>query len=212
MNSRVVQGPAGERAQFRLENAFSFPDPGVTASLNDPSHDFAPRFGLAYRVRNGRVIRSGFGLFYTQPTVANVTLLYRNPPRNQQNTYNTNIDAPDLTLADGFRTANQAAGSTVPPDLVTIPQDYGPGYAETWSFNIQQSLAGGWVAEVGYLGSHTLHLDNAHTDNSPPSPGPGSVQSRRPIPQWGAFVCSEPTACRTTTLCKRDFRAATGTG
>ena len=136
-------------------------------------------------MRDSTVIRSGFGLFYTQPTVANVTLLYRNPPRNQQNTYNTNLDAPDLSLADGFRSANQAAGSTVPPDLVTIPQDYGPGYAETWTFNIQQNLRGGWVAEVGYVGSHTLHLDNAHTENTPRSPGPGAVQARRPISQWG---------------------------
>jgi len=66
---------------------------------------------------------------------------------------------------------------------VTIPWDYGPGYAQTWTFNVQQSLHG-WVAEVGYTGSHTLHLDSAHTENTPP-PGPGAVQPRRPIQQWG---------------------------
>lgn len=174
----------GNARNFDWKTLSLFPEPGATSALNDPSHNFAPRFGLAYRLRNSTVLRGGFGLFYTQPTVANVTLLYRNPPRNQQNTYNTNLDAPDLTLADGFRSANQAAGSTVPPDLVTIPRDYGPGYAETWTFNIQQSLPGGWVAEAGYVGSHTLHLDNAHTENVP-LPGAGNVQARRPIQQWG---------------------------
>jgi hypothetical protein len=92
---------------------------------------------------------------------------------------------PDLTLADGFRTQNRAPGSTVPADLVTIPLDYGPGYAQTYTLNIQQSLPGGWVGEVGYVGSHTLHLDNAHTENVPLTPGAGAVQARRPIQQWG---------------------------
>jgi hypothetical protein len=67
---------------------------------------------------------------------------------------------------------------------VTIPQDYRPGYAQTWTFNIQQRLPANWVAEVGYVGSHTLHLDSAHTENTPP-PGAGAVQARRPFQQWG---------------------------
>ena len=37
---------------------------------------------------------------------------------------------------------------------------------------------------MGYTGSHTLHLDSAHTENTPP-PGAGAVQARRPLQQWG---------------------------
>jgi hypothetical protein len=128
-------------------------------------------------------VRGGYGIFFTQPTMANVALMFRNPPRNASNTYNTNLDAPDLTLADGFLTQRKNTAAAPPPDIVTIPYDYGPGYAQTWTFNIQQSVHG-WVAEVGYSGSHTLHLDSAHTENTPP-PGAGAVQPRRPIQQWG---------------------------
>jgi Carboxypeptidase regulatory-like domain len=175
----------GNARNFDWKTLSLFPAPGVTAPLNDPSNDFAPRFGFAYNLKKtGTVIRGGYGIFFTQPTMANVTLLYRNPPRNSANTYITNLADPNLTLANGF--VSSALGATAPASLVSIPQDYGPGYAQSWSLNIQQKLPGNWVAEVGYVGSHTLHLDSAHTDNVPP-PEPGVVQSNRPLQQWGAI-------------------------
>lgn len=175
----------GNARNFDWKTLSLFPDPGKTAPLNNPHNDFAPRIGFAYNFKNtGTVVRGGYGIFFTQPTTANVTLLYRNPPRNLSNTYNTNLNSPNLTLADGFLSTQLATGAPAPASLVTIPLDYGPGYAQTWTFNIQQKLHGNWVAEVGYTGSHTLHLDSAHTENTPP-PGPGAVQARRPLQQWG---------------------------
>ena len=174
----------GNARNFDWKTLNLFPDPGKTAPLNNASNDFAPRAGFAYNLnKTGTVIRGGFGLFFTQPTMANVTLLYRNPPRNLSNTYTTVLSNPNLTLANGFL-SSQLGTTTTPASLVSIPQDYGPGYEEMWTFNIQQKLPGNWVAEVGYVGSHTLHLDSAHTENTP-LPGPGAVQARRPLPQWG---------------------------
>jgi len=176
----------GNARNFNWQTLSLFPAPGATAPLNNSTNSVGPRFGLAYNLnKTGTVIRGGYGMYFTQPTIANVTLLYRNPPLNQSNTYNTNLSNPNLTLANGF--LSSAVGtSTTPPSLVSIPQDYGPGYAQTWTLNVQQKLPGGWVAEVGYIGSHTLHLDSAHTGNVP-QPGPGVVQSNRPYPQWAAI-------------------------
>jgi hypothetical protein len=157
-----------------------FPAPGVTAPLNDPANRLAPRFGLAYRASEKTVVRTGFGIFTTTPTTANVNLLYTNPPVNASQFLFTNLAAPNLTLAN----LQTGTSSTAPPALLTIPKDYGPGYSEQWSLNVQRQLPGAWVAEIGYVGSHTLHLDNALSLNEPPTPGPGTVQSRRPIQQY----------------------------
>lgn len=174
----------GMARNFDWSTLSLFPAPGTAAPLNDGSNGFAPRIGLAYNFeKTGTVVRAGFGMFYTQPTVANVNLMGRNPPANSSNTYITNLAAPNLTLADGFLSSQLSTGAPPPAALVTIPQDYGPGYAQSWSLNIQQRLPANWVAEVGYVGSHTLHLDSAHTANTPP-PGPGAVQARRPLQQW----------------------------
>ncbi len=174
----------GNARSFNWKTLSLFPDPGATAPLNDPSHGVAPRIGFAYNIgKTGTIIRGGYGIFFTQPTMANITLLYRNPPRNLSNTYTTNLASPNLTLGSGFL-STQLGGTAAPASLVSIPRDYGPGYAQSWTFNIQQKLPGNWVGEVGYVGSHTLHLDSAHTANTPP-PGPGAVQPRRPLQQWG---------------------------
>ena len=175
----------GDARNFNWQTLSLFPAPHATGPLNDASNNLAPRFGFAYSLtKTGTVIRGGYGIFLTQPTVANVTLLYRNPPLNQSNTYLTNLANPNLTLANGFVSSN--LGAAAPLSLVSIPQDYGPGYAQTWTLNIQQKLMRNWVAELGYIGSHTLHLDSAHTANVPP-PEPGVVQSNRPLQQWGAI-------------------------
>lgn len=177
----------GQARNFDWKTLAQFPEPGMTADLNDASHNLAPRFGFAYRLSNTTVIRGGFGIFFTLPTTANVNLLNRNPPLNDMKQFFTDLNAPDLTLEDGFRIEKLQTAPPRPPDILTIPIDYGPGYAQMWNFNIQQGLPGGWVGEIGYAGSHTLGLDNAHTDNNPLTPGPGAVQDRRPIARFASI-------------------------
>jgi len=171
---------SGHARNFDWTSLTLFPDPGTTAALTDPANRFAPRFGFAYRATDNTVVRGGFGIFTTTPTTANVNLLYTNPPVNATQFLFTDLTNPNLTLAN----LQTGTASTAPPGLLTVPKDYGPGYAEQWSLNVQRQLPGNWVAEVGYVGSHTLHLDSAHSLNEPLTPGPGTVQSRRPIQQY----------------------------
>jgi outer membrane receptor protein involved in Fe transport len=172
----------GIARNLNLDTLELFPEPGATAPLNEGSHDWAPRLGVTYRLTDDTVVRGGYGIYITQPTMANVALMFRNPPFNREDTFNTNRANPNLTLANGF--PQTSGGTTAPATITTIPIDYGPGRAQVYSANLQHRFGGGWVAEAGYVGSQTTGLDNAWTYNTPP-PGPGAVQPRRPIQQYG---------------------------
>lgn len=160
-----------------------FPPPGETAALHGDHHDFAPRLSATYRLSDDTVMRGGYGHYLTQPTMANVALMFRNPPYNREDVFNTVRTNPTLTLANGFPEGGQA-GSTATPVITTIAEDYGPATAKVWSANLQHRLGAGWVGEIGYVGSSTTGLDYSWTYNTPP-PGAGAVQPRRPIPTFG---------------------------
>lgn len=178
-----VSDALGIARNLNLQTLELFPEPGSSAPLNDAHHDFAPRVSATYRWNDETVVRAGWGLYYTQPTMANVALMFRNPPFNREDVFNTVRTSPTLTLANGFPQGG-VSGSTATPTITTISQDYGPGYAQVWSTNLQRRIAGGWVGEAGYVGSRTRGLDNAWTYNTP-TPGAGAVQARRPIPTFG---------------------------
>jgi hypothetical protein len=172
----------GNTTNFDFDTLTFFPEPGTSGAINDPSHDLAPRLGIAYRWGQDTVLRGGYGHYLTQPTMANASLINRNPPRGREDAFITNLQNPDLTLANGFLEGR--LGAAPPPTLTTLPRDYGPGRAQVWSTSVQRRLAGGWVGELGYVGSKTTGLDSSYARNTPP-PGQGPVQARRPNPAYG---------------------------
>jgi hypothetical protein len=173
----------GIARNLNIDTLTLFPEPGESGPLHDSHHDLAPRLSATYRWSDDTVIRGGYGHYLTQPTMANVSLMFRNPPYNREDVFNTLRANPTLTLANGFPEGS-LAGSSSTPTITTIAQDYGPGTARVWSANVQQRLPGNWVGEAGYVGSKTTDLDYAWTYNTPP-PGAGPVQARRPITTFG---------------------------
>src|SRR5205814_10714227 len=59
-------------------------------------------------------------------------------------------------------------------------------YIEQWSSSVEKSLGQNTTLEIGYLGSHGVHLQRAHLINNA-LPGPGPIGPRRPFPKI-AFV------------------------
>ena len=53
-------------------------------------------------------------------------------------------------------------------------------YIEQWSLSVEKSLGQNTTLELGYLGSHGVHLQRAHLINNAP-PGPGAIGPRRPF-------------------------------
>ncbi|HWW17578.1 MAG TPA: TonB-dependent receptor [Candidatus Saccharimonadales bacterium] len=139
--------------------------------------DFAPRLGLAYRLKESTVLRAGFGMSYA-PYPDN-SYAYNFPVRanNAFNpavvtygpavladgvtpaTFEKGFPAPSLppVPSNGIITsASSAAAATVlkSSNLFVVNPNFKNPYVESWNAAIQQSLPGRFVLEVAYVGNH----------------------------------------------------------
>lgn len=131
-------------------------------------NNWAPRFGLAYQIRSGTVIRSGYGISYIHfnrlggenllgyngPAIVNLTI-------NQDPTKQTTACTGDQ-YSDCFRTTQQgypanlataANFSTLTTRTNYTPSDYRTSYVQSWHFTVQHELAKNMVIDVAYVGN-----------------------------------------------------------
>jgi hypothetical protein len=161
------------------------PRAGVTTNpLN-----LAPRVGLAWSLRkDGRLIlRSGYGIFYDSGTLIENSALYFNPPYFGLRIYVPGSDGP--TSAVPF----PSTGGFVPPASVnTLAPDFPVGYAHQASLGLDGRI-GLIDVTVRWVGSRGVHLVRKRNVNQP-SPAPGPIDARRPIPGYGDVLWIEPAA------------------
>jgi hypothetical protein len=185
------------------------PKPGTP---DYPLHDgdnryFMPRLGIAWRVTDKWVVRSGFGWFVNAHMLNNYNILSRNPPGGGTYSYNAITDTAQvisysyagrnyniqtrrirpgtdiLTFANLFPSAGTDPART---NLILIPPDNRYTNHVQWSFDIQRALPWQAFLTVAYVGSKTSHLDNTVENFNNPDPSPDTdVNRRRP---WQAFV------------------------
>jgi hypothetical protein len=157
-----------------------------TTLMRLDTNNFAPRLGFAYKLRDSTVLRGGAGIFYgDHPTIGASSRLPANPPYQVNLSYATDSVTPLVTLDSGFPA--DALEPVFSPFLTF--NAWNPDAPQTqayhWNANVQHELP--WiVVEVGYTGSHGTNL-SVNWDPNAPLPGPGSVASRRPFPQFGAI-------------------------
>lgn len=169
-------------------------DCGVSVSKTN----FAPRFGLAYRLRPTFVVRAGYGI--------------TNEPYNLADAERTNYPVliPLYVSANSYQASgvldtaslqNAPVGSALPvgipvpapPDLssgsvpipgnvnlVTAPTDLRRGYIQSWNFMLEKQLPHGWMAEAGYVATRSTrqlgYIDlNAETPIGPSGCVPGNA-------------------------------------
>ena len=157
-----------------------------TTLMRNDTNNVAPRLGFAYKLRDRTVVRGGAGIFYgDHPTIGASGRLPANPPFQVNVTYATDSITPIVTLDSGFP-AN-ALDPVFSPFLTLNAWDPNAPQAQAyhWNANVQHELP--WVVvEIGYTGSHGTKL-SVNWDPNAPLPGPGSVASRRPYPQFGSI-------------------------
>jgi len=131
---------------------------------------FAPRLGLAYRLRESTVIRAGFGISYT-PFPDN-SYAYNFPVR-ANNSFNPAVatygpaalpSGQIATFETGFPALIQPAipsngiitNPTVGSAYFVVNQSFKNPYVESWNLAIQHSLPGHFVLDTAYVGNHSV--------------------------------------------------------
>lgn len=154
---------------------------GWGRGLLDPSAvRLAPRVGFSLGLDDSKtVIRGGYGIFLNQWAYSVQTAFARNLPFF----YTKQIDVPTSQTVPTLQTRdillNNATG-TIGGNIMDFA--YNVEYSQTWNGGIQSELLPATMFEVYYMGTWTIGADNAMVRNVP-TPGAGSIQARRPIPQ-----------------------------
>ena len=166
---------------------------GSTAGLNTSNyinrnlHDFAPRFGFAYRpLASSRfVVRGSYGLFYNViGGYIGPLNLAQNPPFLTTLTYAALPGGvPSLTFANPFPGTGSIPAN---PTVNSVAQNRTNGYMQQWNFTLEGEVLKNTAVRASYVGNKGTHLDRDLNLNDP-GPGPGVVQLRRPYQPFGTI-------------------------
>ena len=155
------------------------PSPGF-AFYEPNKKDFAPRIGATYRAGEKTVLRAAFGIYYNPNQMGSFTFLTNNPPLSPVYVYDSQPSNPTLTL----ESPTGPIGPTAYPNITSPNRHLPHARKDQWSFDIQRELWPTTVVDLQYVGSHTKNLDRSFFINTP-APGPGPVESRRPMAGFG---------------------------
>ena len=165
---------------------------GVSNStyLNQPMKDFGPRLGFGYDVLgNGKLaVRGGFGMYFSRIGPFESLQTESNPPFSLSTAFVNSITAPQAQImANPFPTLplpsqfpvwpsfpqltslnSDGSPNFTAPQLFVSALDRGdrPPYTEQFNLTTQYEFLHGWMLEVGYLGSHGVHLEDAQSLNN----------------------------------------------
>ncbi|MCB9386054.1 MAG: TonB-dependent receptor [Bryobacterales bacterium] len=149
-------------------------------------NNFAPRFGFAYRLRKGTILRGGYGIFYNKSGSEGVVMRrHRQLPFGPINSVNINaFSSTPRMVQDGFDPIPNLDFGVVADNpvgaMLAVASDFRTGYAQQFNMQLQQELPYELVFKVGYVGNVNSRLDTTWDFNQP-LPGPGGPAARRPL-------------------------------
>lgn len=152
------------------------------SGLSAGSGFFAPRVGVAYRLGDKTVVRSGFGLTSDPDSFRYLRDSFPmdlNPqysgtgadtiavdPTNGNTPMTLTYGIPPLTIPNyttGFASL-PVSGATV-----TVDKNFRRGYIESWNLFVERELGMNFVGDVGYVGTHDVRqqVQTGYLNSSP---------------------------------------------
>jgi hypothetical protein len=184
-------GPNGRLTEIRPTN-------GSDCGCEQNYRDFGPRLGMAYRLSNKTVLRSGFALIYGQDDSYSsqaARWINQSPDFVEYNLATVDRINPQVILKDGFP-AVQLPATTVPGPAAVAINIQSPKmpdqYSEQWFFDLQRELPHDIFTTIGYtgIGAHRMVLGLDY--NLPYGPAASTVASRRIFPYYTTVTRQMP--------------------
>ena len=123
--------------------------------------NFAPRVGLAYLLSPKTVVRAGFGIVFIDQS--GITTPFTTPQfpfiQNVQQKTQDNL-RPAFVLSQGPSVAPipLTADAGLGQSVYTADRQAGSGYVQQWNLAVQHAITNNLSAELGYVGSHIVHV------------------------------------------------------
>ncbi len=156
------------------------------------TNNIAPRFGFAYRVLSSTVVRGGYGIYYDAPQIQSLASTNDFAPNTLRPIWTAaSTSTPDISFNPEGATA---AESTLAKSALTIfpflSRKFPYGKIQQWNFSLQHQITSSLVVEAIYQGSNGVNLLQFDNINAR-SPGPGTVQTQLPWPQFARIQAED---------------------
>ena len=189
---------------------------GVPAStVNNDMNNFMPRLGIAWRLGNNWVIRTGAGLYFDQRTGQIAQQAFNNPPVFTSVAIDCAVAGSpcSLTAPDNWTFVNPGYD----PKFLPFPKSPNDAYnyssmernvktdnAWQYNFTVQRELPKSMLVEAAYIGTKGTHLMATVVGNplipvgfDPNNPQPGTLV--RSTPDWRTTALPATAGARLTT-------------
>ncbi len=159
-------------------------------------NNWSPRIGIAYRLTNDLVVRSGYGWFYDfnqsniqmQQDTIGLWPWGAGDFEGNLNLPSASKPVPDRLLGTGI----------FPPFVFPNEPPYAPGfvanrhnrtpYVQSWNLGIEKGFGTNWLVSATYLGSKGTHIPIEYSANMANRPGPGDLAPRQRLPQFAPMT------------------------
>lgn len=171
-------------------------------------NNFSPRFGFAYKLPKGMVIRGGYGIAYNgaymgavaNPLIAGFSLngSFTSPDGGFTRAFALSSGMPTISrepLGPGFGAVPVGSAPRFAPEF--IQQDHVNAYAQQYNFTVQKELPGNMLFEAAYIAnlSHKLGGPGVNINQIPLVNGRGPAtqsQTARPYPHFNNVTLLTP--------------------